>query len=288
MASSDFSACPICSSSAERLFEAKGYWVRACSSCRHQFAEVPSAADHVERTYGDSYFFEGGAGYSDYLSEESLLIDRGRRYAKLLTRYTAPGTLLDVGAAAGFIAKGFAGGGWTVSGVEPNPRMSAYAREKLGVNITTGSLENFRSDTKYDLISMIQVIAHFVDPSQVIRKSAELCKPGGYLLIETWNTDSLTRKMFGKNWHEYSPPSVLHWFNPQSLSRLASGAGFTEIGRGRPSKWLNGAHAKSLLKHASEKSAVGKVLSACASIVPDALPIPYPAEDLLWALYRLK
>ncbi len=76
------------------------------------------------------------------------------------------------------------------------------------------------------IITMIQVMAHFVDPLDAFDRVARANKNDGLCLIETWNCQSLTARLFGKAWHEYSPPSVLHWFSPARLARLA-GEAFT-------------------------------------------------------------
>ena len=74
-------------------------------------------ANHTQTVYGDDYFNSGGAGYPDYLGESKLLRAHGKRYANLLKRYIDTGTMLDVGAAAGFILQGFIDCGWKGCGI---------------------------------------------------------------------------------------------------------------------------------------------------------------------------
>lgn len=81
---------------------------------------------------------------------------------------------------------------------------------------------------------MVQVIAHFHDLQGAFQAVIELLSPKGYLLVETWNKDSLVAKALGKGWHEYSPPSVLHWFSPSTLKQLLTPLGFHEVAHGRP------------------------------------------------------
>jgi SAM-dependent methyltransferase len=278
--------CPVCLATTRRLFRTRGYWITGCPECHHRCAEVVPSTDHVERVYGSQYFHGGGAGYSDYLSEAAILRAHGRRYAQLLTRYRTPGIMLDVGAAAGFILRGLQDAGWQGRGIEPNPCMAAYAREQLGLQMEAGTFETFHSDALYDLVTMIQVVAHFQEPRRAFHTASDILKPDGLLLIETWNRESWTARIFGTHWHEYSPPSVLHWFSPTGLQHLAVQFGFHEIGRGRPRKWLNAAHAKSLLRSQDTGSWVGRLAARIVRVLPDSLPIPYPAEDLFWTLFQ--
>ena len=273
--------CPLCQSESKIVFEAKGFPVRDCAKCRHRFAEVLTSENHVAQTYDDSYFTGGGAGYSDYLAEGEMLRRRGDNYAKILSKYTETGKILDVGAAAGFVLQGFVENGWRGIGIEPNRRMAKFGNERLNLEILNGDLENFQTAEKFRLVSMIQVVAHFHEPRRAFQNAVDLLEPNGFLLIETWNRASLTARIFGKSWHEYSPPSVLQWFSRESLSGFLDEFGFKKIATGRPSKKISGEHAKSLLEYRlSEK------FSPLLKIIPDKINFPYPAEDLFWAIYQ--
>jgi SAM-dependent methyltransferase len=278
--------CPLCGQPAGRLFEKDGYPILRCVSCRHQFAEVAPSPDHVARVYADDYFHGGGAGYSDYLSEAAILRDHGRRYGRLLTRYTRPGTLLDVGAAAGFILQGLVDAGWQGEGVEPNRAMADYARSTLGLQVAASTLEDFPADKQYDVVSMIQIVPHFYDLPRALHKAAALTKPGGLWLVETWDRASWTARLLGRRWHEYSPPSVLHWFSVDGLKEFVRRFGFRQIARGRPSKRLNFGHARGLLTHKLNGSRLGGLAVKALGLIPDRVTIPYPAEDLFWSLFR--
>lgn len=283
--------CPVCLRPSQSLFPKYDYVIQGCTACGHRFIHHAPNAGHVTQVYDDSYFNGGEAGYPDYLAESKLLRRHGRRYAKKLSRYMRPGRMLDVGAAAGFILQGFVDCGWQGQGIEPNNAMAEYGRSQLHLPIQTGPLEHlhtesFSPDNQYDLVSMIQVVAHFYELQQAFQIASEATKPGGYWLIETWNRDSLTAKLLGPGWHEYSPPSVLHWFAPKDLARLARQFGFQEVARGRPVKRISGAHAKSLLGYKLQENWWGQLPAQLLQLVPDGLEIPYPAEDLFWALYR--
>jgi hypothetical protein len=115
---------------------------------------------------------------------------------------------------------------------------------------------------------------------------AKILKSGGLLLIETWNRRSLTARLMGQNWHEYSPPSVLHWFDPESVNCLANPFGLSEIARGRPAKKILTSHAKSLLKHTMSSSVVGRIGLPLLGLIPDGWALPYPAEDLFYIVLR--
>jgi len=236
--------------------------------------------------YGDDYFKGGGAGYPNYLAESKLLRNHGRRYGKIMQRYCQPGRVLDVGSAAGFILQGLTDCGWQGEGIEPNDTMAAHARQQLGLAVKTGTLEQLSFEHTYDLITFVQVLPHFFDLRRALTVAASLTAPNGYWLIETWNRRSLTARISGQGWHEYSPPSVLHWFSPTEVSTLGRELGFRTVAQGRPQKWINAAHAKSLLRYKLQESPASRWLIPVLNLVPDGLNIPYPAEDLFWILLK--
>lgn len=275
------SACLLCGNNAPEQFQCSGIPIYECANCLHQFALPPNAETHISETYSDDYFFGAGAGYDNYLEEADLLIARGTHYASILAGHTRPGRVLDVGSAAGFLLKGMIDSGWQGVGVEPNLRLSTYARDVLHVESICGTLEQFGDDSSFDAVSMIQVISHFIDPRQTIAKATELLVPQGLLLIETWDRSSLTARVFGRRWHEYSPPSVLHWFTKARLMSLLNESGMKIVASGRPQRSIQVGHAKSLVRYK-----YGPYAAAALCWLPSKLKVPYFGDDLCWILAR--
>lgn len=279
--------CPLCGAASRRRFARHGYWIRDCAACLHRFAEGRFDEIHVERVYDDTYFAEGGEGYPQYLADGRILRDRGRWYGRLLSRHLQPGSVLDVGCAAGFWLQGLADCGWRPSGIEPNPRMAGHARDRLGLAVRTGSIEELETGEPRDLVTMIQVVAHFRDPRLALRRAAGVLRPGGHLLIETWDRASWVARVMGRRWHEYSPPSVLHWFTRGRLRDLAGECGLREVAWGRPRKRLSAGHARSLVEYKYADHLLGRWVAGAFRALPDGLPLPYPGDDLFWTLLRL-
>jgi SAM-dependent methyltransferase len=279
-------SCAICSADTERLFTKNNLWIRQCVACGHQQAEIQNISDHVDRVYGDDYFFGAPDGYPNYLDEAELLVDRGRWYARQLSQFTRPGTVLDVGAAAGFVLQGYVESGWSGVGLEPNERMAAHARDELGIEVIPATLETWKGRRQFDLVSMIQVIAHFVSPKHAFEIASECLVPQGLLVVEMWDRKSLPARIFGKAWHEYNPPSVLHWFSEEGLRDLAAASGFGLIARGRPPKQISGSHARHTLYEQFAGGKLDTFASNALGLIPDDLVLPYPSLDLRWLLFQ--
>ncbi len=310
-------ACPLCAGESRQLFLAHGYPVLECRRCRHRFAGLRPDASHVATVYDDSYFDGGGAGYDDYLAESEILTAHGRRYADLLAGHGVnAGRVLDVGASCGFIMKGLSSRGWQGIGLEPNATMAARGRALTGADIRVGTAEGLPAtatpdavtsgdapgpasgdgDTtwqrapegSFDLVSLIQVMGHFHDARLALDRLRARTRPGGWWLVETWDHGSLSARLAGRQWHEYSPPSVLHWFTLGTLTTLLADYGLKAVAHGKPRKYLRGSHARSLLEHKLVDWAPGRLLLPLTRRIPESAAIPYPANDLFWLLCRLE
>lgn len=280
--------CQVCGSTGNVVFIKNNYNILRCKQCSHYYTEMESVQDKVFEIYSDSYFLGGGDGYPDYLLGKDMLIRRGEYYAHKIRKFISYGKVLDIGAAAGFLLKGFRNMGWEGTGIEPNGKMVEYGRHYLQLDMHQGIIENASLKTKFDLVIMIQVIAHLADLNRSLGNLSSMLKPNGYVLIETWNRTSLTARLLGKFWHEYSPPSTLNYFSKKTLNILMNKINLGRIASGRPVKKIISNHAKSLLRHKAEDSWTLKVLSKLINQIPDNVLIPYPAEDLFWALYKKK
>ena len=262
--------------------------IEECMACGHRATELPDGSNHVARVYGDDYFNSGGAGYPDYPAEERILIRRGHRYAQLVSRFaSARGRVrvLDVGAAAGFTLRAFEEQGWTAVGLEPNDSMASLARES-GLDVRTTTLEAFRADADFDLVCCLQVLEHLIEPALALERITGLLAPGGLVLIETWDWQSRPARWLGKAWHQYSPPSVLHWYSEESLRRLMASHGLRKVATGRTFKQISWNHARSLISHKLGRASPRRIFDGLARLLPGRLVLPYPLNDARWFLFR--
>ena len=280
--------CVLCGSVANLALVVRGFHIAQCDSCGHQFLPTSIPRDPVARTYSDEYFFGGGAGYTNYLDQKVLLEKRGTQYAKIVEKHLGrKGNVFDVGAAAGFLMQGWLNQDWAAVGVEPNLAMVQHGQER-GLDLYHGVFEDSLAwkDESYDCVSMVQVISHLPSPTDALRLAYQMLKPSGILLVETWDRKSWIASAMKGGWHEYSPPSVLHWFHRESLTKAANLVGFEFVESQRVLRWLNIGHAKSLLKHMSATSKLASLASIVATVFPSQMNILYPGDDLFWALYR--
>jgi len=279
--------CEICELPAPFACWVEQYQLYGRANCGHLFLSPEQRAGSVEELYGDSYFLGlGGSGYIDYLQQRKSLIARGRRYARLATRLLGgPGTLLDIGAAAGFTMTGCRDAGWDVEGIEPNLMMVEHGRNAEALNVYHGCIDDIEFRKEYDCVLLLQVLEHMSDPLATVRRILALLKPDGIVIVETWNRNSWPAKLLKKRWHQCNPPSVVHWFSPKSLTKLFYRQGFQLVTMGRPFKTTPLSNAIALLASKFPyMSTLG--LTELRSSWLKRVSVPYPPLDVFWSAYR--
>jgi SAM-dependent methyltransferase len=115
--------------------------------------------------------------------------------------------------------------GWTVAGVEVDPKAVEQARAQYGLEVFCGEVQEAHlPGAAYDAITLRHVIEHVPDPVALLKHCRKLLKPGGLLVVVTPNTESLGYKQFGPHWMGLDVPRHLMLFNPRSLATCAEAA----------------------------------------------------------------
>jgi SAM-dependent methyltransferase len=137
------------------------------------------------------------------------------------------GRLLDVGCGNGALLKNFAQLGWDIHGIEADPTAATLARNGLGLDVQTGSIESgCFADEYFDVITMSHVIEHLPAPTATLAECYRTLRPGGHLVVVTPNSECWARRLFGRNWSAWEVPRHFFLFSLDSLKSCAERAGF--------------------------------------------------------------
>ncbi|HIJ84708.1 MAG TPA: class I SAM-dependent methyltransferase, partial [Magnetococcales bacterium] len=116
-----------------------------------------------------------------------------RRHA--ITPHTHP-EVLDIGCAGGAFPKAASDLGFQVVGLEPSVWMAAQARQRYGLDIRSGILDDADfAGRQFDLITLWDVIEHMADPVGALRIIQTLLKEHGLLIINYPDYSSITRRI---------------------------------------------------------------------------------------------
>lgn len=228
-------ACPACGGPrAALLFTKDGHAIAGCGDCGTAFvADDPSTIDFAA-LYGEAYYTGGSdAVFADYVGQEAARRAHARRKLWLLRHlppaWPARGRLLDVGCAAGFFLAE-AQAHYEVQGVELSAWSSAHARDRLGLRVATGTLQQAAlPDAHFDIVTLWDVIEHVPDPVPLLAEAARVLRPGGRLVLTTGDWGSAYARERGADWHLMTPPWHLSFFTRASMARAAGRAGLRAI-----------------------------------------------------------
>ena len=241
--------CPICRtnniSSDRSPFSKNGWNIKQCITCGFVYLEnSPHYKDFEEK-----YAWEKTSAIETLNRKSdgplffliSKLIKKFRnKYIKsdkligLVNGYFNPGNVLDVGC----------GGGGVLSrlnkiyrpfGIEISKQLSHQAHQYAfscgGVVKNTNALEgldSFKEDL-FEGVIMSAFLEHEIDPTEVLKKTLRVLKPGGSLIIKVPNYSSINRVFRGNKWCGFRFPDHVNYWTPVSLIKLLKGVGFNIV-----------------------------------------------------------
>jgi SAM-dependent methyltransferase len=174
-------ACNICGSKQIQKLDPE-FNLCCCDSCGYVFdSPRPSFA-------GVSAFYSQAGKYDTWLNEERARDVLWKRRLKKLLQSGATGRLLDIGAGYGqFIhhAQHFFS---EVAGTEISASAVAIAKEKYGLALLAGQVENLDLPPEsFDTITLFHVLEHVPDPGELITRCHALLRAQGILVIAVPN-----------------------------------------------------------------------------------------------------
>jgi SAM-dependent methyltransferase len=216
--------CLVCQSADIRyLYAQAGHRVWRCRACGFTFVHPTPSAGELARFYAQSY----AVPFERYAANEARNLGR---IADLERWQPGRGRLLEVGASYGHSLALARARGWQVAGVELSPSASAYARERLRLDVACCDLLDAPlAAGSFDAAIMWHVLEHTRDPRAQLRRLFELLRPGGVLGVRVPNIASLGARLAGRSWPWMSPPGHLWYFSPATLPALLRACGFEPL-----------------------------------------------------------
>jgi len=225
-------ACPVCDGDRLRTrFQRWDSAVDECHDCGLRFLNPPPDDDALAAIYNDTYFLGGGEPEAQQRVTD-LKRATARSYLAALggLNGAAGKRLLEVGCGRGEFLLEARARGYDAFGVDYSKAAATVANQRLGDRrVSVGELQSAEyPPASFDALVMIDLIEHVRRPRDLVRRAAELLKPGGVLLLVTPSLDSWSSRCLGRWWMEYKLEH-LYYFNERSLRRLLEPAGFADL-----------------------------------------------------------
>jgi SAM-dependent methyltransferase len=189
-----------------------------CRTCGFVFADPVPHPDVLDlyREMEDQPYQDSSSARSAQMRVLLGLVSAARPNAR---------TLLDIGAGTGLLVEQARARGLAADGIEPSRWCVETAAAVNHVDLMCGTVQDWMSRLSgYDIVTLVDVVEHTVDPLTMIREAAALLSPGGLMLIVTPDMGSVPARLMGRWWWHHRVAHV-GYFNRSSMRRALSEAG---------------------------------------------------------------
>ncbi|MEZ0542281.1 class I SAM-dependent methyltransferase [Fibrella arboris] len=129
--------------------------------------------------------------------------------------------ILEVGCGLGYLTYALRQEGYLATGIDISPEAISNATACYGPYYRAENIIGLsgRSQERYDVIIMTELIEHLEDPLLFLSEVRQLLAPNGKLLITTPNKSFLHKNR--ETWQSDLPPVHFWWFSEQSVQPIA-------------------------------------------------------------------
>lgn len=259
--------CPICGpAQATALFEKKQRRFYQCKHCglRLQWP-LPT-----QQELADYYDEEFSKGMYRTFTEAQVMKERTAAFRlRKVLRWTKPaGKWLDVGCANGVFVSTAATMGVDACGIELSSVAVQQACEQ-GLNVRQARIEELPAAERFDCVTAFDVIEHVLDPRGFLQSIADRLNAGATCVLSLPNVNSLFAKVMGKTWWFYIPEEHLHYFNSQTITKLATEIGLETLHTGPTAKPLTFDYGLTQFKEFNPL--IYRLLSSVSILIPKAM-----------------
>jgi 2-polyprenyl-3-methyl-5-hydroxy-6-metoxy-1,4-benzoquinol methylase len=236
MLHNDIATCPICKESQSSSYMSTNalmhepnnelYIFNICNNCEAVFLINPVTIENLTHYYTDNYLpYRGASAWGKYSafvldSQKKLDLRRGNFVKKHFKKNDSNLSILDVGCGnpsfLDFLQQNskinctgidFSDAGWKNKNY-PNLELRKVA------------IEDFTSTTLFDVITLWHYLEHDYNPQQTIEKLYNCLKPGGKIIIEVPDYNSLSAKIQKSYWQGWHSPRHISLLTKKSFSLL--------------------------------------------------------------------
>ena len=267
-------ACPLCGPGFPRVDAAHGpdfhhpaagaqeFRLARCTGCGILVLDPRPADDEIAGLYPPDYISYSFEQLNPIMRWGRDTVQRGK--TSLVGRLVpAGGTVVDVGCGDGALLRllrrrygsRFRLVGWDYPGRHLDGLAGA------GIDVVAAAIEAVHAPRGVDMFILNQVIEHVPYPDRLLRMLADALAPGGYIAIETPDTDSVDARLFaGRYWGGYHFPRHMVLFDQTNLRTLVERCGLHVVQSAHlasPAFWVQSLH------HAASESRLASLSRFC-------------------------
>lgn len=242
-----YQACPICGASQLKellrvgdRFQAKPgeFVLQRCQSCAHVFQNPPLNDAGLQFYYQDFY---DGAGRASLGRQFAARVRLDQQRAKVVPQGLSLRRWLDVGAGHGHFCRqaqkiwpGVHFDALDQNSALPQAQQKGWVDRAISHSLLQWSALVFEqlaghNAEPYDVVSMFHYLEHTREPRTELQAVSRVLRPGGYLIIENPDPESLLASLLGSYWLSWLQPQHLQLLSVSNLQRLLGEQDFTVV-----------------------------------------------------------
>ena len=226
--------CNLCGKNDYKILEEdKGpFKIVRCNYCSSVYVTPLPPKEFIEEYYSLNYYIE-----LEQQLPKTLKVWQER--LKLVESFQKKGILLDVGCGIGSFLSLARNNGWEVYGTEISKEICNYIKERLGLEVYNGRLQDADyPDEYFDVVTFWHVLEHMQDPLEALKVANRILKKDGLFVVATPNVNNYIYKIlylsakiknkpfFLSGFGERNKELHFYYFSPVTIKEILQKAGF--------------------------------------------------------------
>ena len=219
--------CKICNSDSYKEFlKTDEYRFVQCCSCQFIYQNPIPVFIDLKNRYSQHYFEYELKNEENFFTLMKLGLN-DINFDSIPPDSFKNRNFLDIGCATGMLCSFIRDKGWNVKGVDICKESAVYGRDKRGVDIFAGTLEEAGfPDSYFSFIHSSHLIEHVPNPKSLLLEIYRILAYKGIAVITTPNIDGFQARLFKEKWRSAIADHV-SLFSRLTLSRLLEDTGFS-------------------------------------------------------------
>lgn len=218
--------CKICKSKKSKLiYKVAKYELFNCLECQVAYLFPEPSIYSTKLT--NLKMYDSKKVIKEYFKVRKMLNSRAKKCVKVLKEHKKNGKLLDVGCSYGFYLDVFQKHGYETTGIDISSKAISYVRSYIKTKGINDRFENhYFARKSFDIITLIDVLEHSLDPNKIISKCNRILRNNGIIIIQTPNFNSIISRLTGSKWIWLLLPQHVFLYSAYSLIFLLIQHGF--------------------------------------------------------------
>lgn len=206
------------------LYNKRNYSVVECEICGFVFIPQKFRDQIPYESYRDEAVLNEVRKGNNWLKYR-----RHKLRVNFIKKYIKKGKLFDAGTGWGHFLHTAKRCGYETNGIEISKLMHLYATQDLELNVINGDFfKEPLPKNHFDIVTMWDVLEHLDYPVEAVKRSNEILKSGGYLVVQVPQFDSFIAKRKKDKWSMMSIEHV-NYFTIKTIKKVLNDNGFEVI-----------------------------------------------------------